>query len=746
MAGKSLAKRFRILRAWRRWERHSSLAMAMGTGVVIAILLTFQLLPDKVSLRIGQVAPRDVVAHRYVRYPNEAETERWRDLAARSVEPVYAKVADAAPQVEREVAAFFDRLQALRAERRAVPPAALLPDLRRIAPARLSENALHALAQMDERRLALARSAALQTAREVMASNAIRSDAGDLARAGGAAGSLLANSGLPDRESTAVASLVAQSLRPNRTLDERETEQKRLEERNSVQTVYHEVNRNELVIRKGERVTANHMEKFVRLGLQHPQVDLPTALSLALLAFGLVALFCFYVQQYHPRIFAERRLLVLISLICTGCLLLFRLAGGALDLRLSGEQTGYMGVMSASLAAMLVAALLNAQLGLFVGVCMALVTALLVDSQLKFAIIGLASSIVGVNGVVNIRDRAGILRTAVSVAAANVVAILITQGATAADLRSEIGPALAWGSVAGIGAVFLFVPAAALLERPFRLTTHLTLLELSDPNGPLLRRLSMEAPGTYAHSISVGNLGEGAAKLIGADSLFTRVASYYHDVGKIVRPHFFVENQVAHNQHAGMSASLSCLIVTAHVKDGVELAERYRLPPSVIDIIREHHGTCLIQYFYHQAVTSGGEDPAPALEYQFRYEGPRPRSKESGIIMLADAAEAASRTLEKPTPGRIRDLVERIVRDRLADGQLDDSELTFKDLERIIASFTRTLSSMLHARVEYPAGDTRELTRLAADAPAAKEPVAAGKPFADLPEPGPSAYPGPARA
>jgi hypothetical protein len=189
-----------------------------------------------------------------------------------------------------------------------------------------------------------------------------------------------------------------------------------------------------------------------------------------------------------------------------------------------------------------------------------------------------------------------------------------------------------------------------------------------------------------------------------------------------------------------MSPSLSRLVVTAHVKDGVGLALRYRLPSPIIDIIKEHHGTCLIRYFYHQAMTSGEPD-APALEYQYRYEGPRPRTKESGIIMLADAAEAASRTLEKPTPGRIRDLIERIVRERLADGQLDDCELTFKDLEKIIASFTRSLTGMLHARIEYPQVLTGQERKLATNGSAHQEHAGARRPAADLPVPAPASGP-----
>jgi len=204
-------------------------------------------------------------------------------------------------------------------------------------------------------------------------------------------------------------------------------------------------------------------------------------------------------------------------------------------------------------------------------------------------------------------------------------------------------------------------------------------------------------------------------------------------VGKVIRPQFFAENQSSDNRHNSINPSLSSLVVASHVKDGVELAEEHRLPPPIINIIKEHHGTCLIKYFYHRAVT-GGEDSTPALEYQFRYEGPRPQTKESGIIMIADSSEAASRTLEKPTPGRIRDLIERIVRDRLSDGQLDECELTFKDLEKIISSMTRSLTSVLHARVEYPEGDTGSLRRLAADGAAHREPVGAPKALADTPE------------
>jgi putative nucleotidyltransferase with HDIG domain len=489
-----------------------------------------------------------------------------------------------------------------------------------------------------------------------------------------------------------------------------------------------------VVLRAGERVTPTHMNRLRALGLAREKVDFVTAASLTLLAFGLVAVFCLYLYQFHPNVLRSFSSLLLVAVVVCGSLLLFRVGSTALGLTFSGDQLGYLGMLSSALGAMLIAALLCPQVAVFVGVALALLTSVMVGAELKFAILSIVSSLVGVQSVTTIRNRAGLVRAGFTISAVNVVTALVAQGATHANLPDEIGQNVLWAAGGGFLSVMLFMFVAAWLERPFRVTTHLTLLELSDPSHPLLRRLAMEAPGTYHHSIVVGNIAEAAAEAIGADGLFCRVASLYHDVGKVIRPHFFIENQSSENLHNNINPSLSSLIVTSHVKDGVELAEEYRLPPPIIAIIREHHGTCLIKYFYHRAVTSSTDEPSPGLEYQFRYEGPRPQTKESGIIMLADSVEAASRTLEKPTPGRIRDLIERILRDRLADGQFDECELTFKDLEKITTTMTRSLTSLLHARVEYPAGDTRELKRLVADGVADKQAVGAGKALADTPE------------
>ena len=216
-----------------------------------------------------------------------------------------------------------------------------------------------------------------------------------------------------------------------------------------------------------------------------------------------------------------------------------------------------------------------------------------------------------------------------------------------------------------------------------------------------MQRLLLEAPGTYHHSVLVGNLAEAAADLIGADPVTVRVGAYYHDVGKIKRPYFFVENQFgAENPHDKIAPSLSTLIVTSHIKDGADLCREYRLPPVIIDIVQQHHGTMLVSYFYKRATENEHGDCV--IEADFRYEGPRPQSKEAALIMLADACEAAVRSLAKPNVNRIEAMVRKIIRERLHDGQLDECNLTLRDLNIIGDAYIRILSSMFHTRIEYP--------------------------------------------
>jgi putative nucleotidyltransferase with HDIG domain len=270
--------------------------------------------------------------------------------------------------------------------------------------------------------------------------------------------------------------------------------------------------------------------------------------------------------------------------------------------------------------------------------------------------------------------------------------------------NEEILTEILYGSVVSVLSIFLVMGMLPVFESIFGMTTDTTLLELSDLNHPLLKRLSIEAPGTYHHSISVGNLSESAAEAIGGNALLARVGAYYHDIGKVEIPEYFVENQFSvRSKHESLTPSMSALILSSHVKKGRLLGEEADIPDEVLNFIEEHHGTMVMSYFYHKAREQGDEETSMD---KFRYPGPKPQTRETGIAMLADAVEAASRTLDDPKPARIDALIQRIINERFESGELNECPLTLRDLARIREAFASVLIAAFHHRVRYPSGGT----------------------------------------
>ena len=343
------------------------------------------------------------------------------------------------------------------------------------------------------------------------------------------------------------------------------------------------------------------------------------------------------------------------------------------------------------------------------------------NNSIDFMLIAFLSGVVGSYFSSNIRKRSRLVRAG------------LTAGATAALAGALIGAlnnysfGLIWQQalialLIGLLTSVIAIGIVPVLEHIFKVTTEITLLELTDFNHPLLRQMQMEAPGTYHHSLMVANLAENAAAAIGASPLLCRVCSFFHDIGKLVKPEYFVENQRdGINPHNQKNPSMSALVIKAHVKEGVELAKKHKLPRVITDVIRQHHGTSLIQYFYYQAQQqektnsksattekhSRNQEVSKVDESTYRYDGPKPAFKESAIIFFADGLEAASRSLKKVTQPAIEELIDKIFKDRIEDGQLEECPLTFKELDKIKRSFVYTLLNMLHSRVEYPKDDTR---------------------------------------
>ncbi|MBI5359045.1 MAG: HDIG domain-containing protein [Planctomycetes bacterium] len=326
--------------------------------------------------------------------------------------------------------------------------------------------------------------------------------------------------------------------------------------------------------------------------------------------------------------------------------------------------------------------------------------------------------ILAVNGSVKIRNRLKLLNVGIVSGIMTFISIyalhLIFNGWEALDLRTHDGRAIfstaGWAFANGTITGFVATGLLPLLEGIFEISTDLRLLEVSDLNQPLLKKLSMEAPGTYHHSLTVANLAESAAEEIGANALLARTGAYYHDIGKLNRPEYFAENEFQKvGKHGRLSPSMSALIIKAHVKDGIELAEYFRLPKVIIKFIPEHHGTNMLEYFHKEAMTAAKDDAENQVsEDTFRYSGPKPSSKETAIVHLADSVEAGARALAEPNPANIAVLVKEIIMKKLSDGQLDECNLTLKDLAIVQSAFIRVLTGVYHSRVKSPPSTIEE--------------------------------------
>ncbi len=367
---------------------------------------------------------------------------------------------------------------------------------------------------------------------------------------------------------------------------------------------------------------------------------------------------------------------------------------------------------------------------LIAGVAVATILAVLLDWKvaifgliahniLIFPILGdnilpLLSSVIG--GLVavavsnHMSQRSDMIRIALSASVTKALFLLSWFMLNGSILRSFIND-IAIAFLAGIIFVVIAIGSLPFFENTFGIISSVKLLELSNPNRVLLRRLQKEAPGTYNHSMQVANLAEIAADAVGANSLLARVGSYYHDVGKLKRPQFFVENQITdENLHEKYSPSLSALIISSHVKDGVEIAKENKLPDQIVDLIKQHHGEGVVSYFYHKALEEEPSD-SEIKKIDFQYEGPKPQTKEAGIIMLADAIEAAVRSMQRRSPAKVEELVHRLVKSKLNDGELDECDLTLKEIDILINAFVKALSGVYHNRIAYPEKSIADLER-----------------------------------
>ena len=503
-----------------------------------------------------------------------------------------------------------------------------------------------------------------------------------------------------------VCDLTQLLLVPNVSPNWAETHERQQARLKALKPVYFKVKRGEMLVREGERITPLHLVKLEAQSKIYPRsrgvlIFLGLFLCLTVLLAVSYQLARIALRRFSNRF---RDLIFVAALLLAGTLmnkgLLVLGDSVSRNLPLVGHNLVY--VLPQGLAAILAAMFLGLETGVGVACLVATFTALAVDNPFPLFIYFVIGGLMGVWGVKSCRRRNALIQTGLCIGLANMALVvtfkLLEFPFTGNDLLIGETFALGGGVLTGILALGL----TPVMESLFNYSSNIRLLELLNLDQPVLKELMLIAPGTYHHSMVVGQMVEAAAETIGANPMLAKAAAFYHDVGKIKKPVYFVENQMGgDNKHEKLAPSMSSLILISHVKDGVDLARKHRLGENIADIIRQHHGTNLINYFFHKAKTQAAKPNQVKME-DYRYPGPRLQTKEAGLVLLADQVEAASRTLTDPTPARIQGMVQKIINNVFADGQLDECELTLKDLHHIARSFNKILSGIFHQRIQYP--------------------------------------------
>ncbi|NNL77313.1 MAG: HDIG domain-containing protein, partial [Desulfobacterales bacterium] len=504
-----------------------------------------------------------------------------------------------------------------------------------------------------------------------------------------------------------VVDFVQRLIQPNITLNRNETQERKNKAATEIKSVLHKIKAGEMLLREGELVTQVQLLKLKTLETQTKKEQvLLTGVGAAMLMLALL-LTTYILHLNQPGRFSgthNKSLLFMASVFLT----FFFLAeiSDKLSQVLTQNSTipfqmssVWFGIPLAA-GAMIICVFMGLPIAIPIATVMAVSFAMIFDNSLTIFLYFLINGTMAAYWIQNCRERKVFIKAGAKLGLLNVLLV------TSIDfyLAEFSGSTLLWdwtfAFMGGIGAGIVTSGIVPLVEIAFGYTTDISLLELANLDRPILRRLMIEAPGTYHHSVIVGTLVEAAASEINANHLLAKVCGYYHDIGKIKKPLYFIENQQdGKNKHDKLAPSMSGLILIAHVKEGVEIARENKLGQDIINSIRQHHGTSTIQYFYEKAKQLKGEDTVKVDD--FRYPGPKPQTREAGLVMLADAIEAASRTLDNPTPSRLQGLVQNLINKIFSDGQLDECELTLKDLHKIARSFNKILYGIHHHRIEY---------------------------------------------
>ncbi|GAA0747318.1 HDIG domain-containing metalloprotein [Clostridium oceanicum] len=663
------------------------------TFICTYVILITGLVTKKYDLKEGDIPKTNIKAPMEIK--DESSTKARLNQALEAVTPEYTKKAEVKTEVLNNIKSFFLQVESVSSKYSDKNQAT--SELAKISKINLSKDQYESILSLDKEGVKKLQEFLINLMSDLYENYNIIDETDTkgvvgktIKKAQDSIYIKVRSSDLSSNLSRLAETIGIHEIKPNYFYDKEKTEEAKKEVIKNTPPVM--IKKGQIIAKEGEPIGKVELEILKELGLLNTSSNFQwyTFISLAALVLLVQFIQWMYLYKYHSSCFENSNNLILISLVNCVFLLLAR------SLTIISPF-----LIPLACVPMMLTLLLNHRISLVVSLLNCILIAVAVNFNVEILLISIVSGVLGATFLRKMQQRNDIIYISLYIAVINVI-LSFSAGFILSNSVIDVGKKALFSFIGSIISAVLTIGFLPLLESTFDIVTTMKLLELSNPNHPLLKTLLIKAPGTYHHSVLVGNLAEVAAEIVGGDPILARVAAYYHDIGKTKRPYFFKENQVGReNPHDKISANLSALIIISHVKDGLEISREHKIPKIIQDIIQQHHGNSLVKYFYITA-KNNCERPDQIDENHFRYDGPVPETKEAAIIMLADGVEAAVRSINDPTNEKIKAMVEKIIKDRLDEGQLDNCELTLKNIKNIKESFLKVLTGIYHQRIEYP--------------------------------------------
>lgn len=670
-----------------KYEKYKTFALYIGEFLVILLLLLSVVAPKKYNLAVGEIATVDIKAP--IDTVDVAATKEKEAEIIAKVGKQHTEKSEVKTQAIDNVSKLFEKIKLEKSTTKEEKEK--LQGIKTITGFNLTDEGYLTLMNLNEETLDGVRKTILDILELVYKDNIQEENYEDIQMAKGKVDSSLEEYEYERNLDDIIKEIAYSQIKPNLFYDKEKTEEKIAEAKKAVEKEI--IKKNQIIVKEGEPVTQRQIDILKELGLLNDgntKGSITNLLAISVIILLVLIMQKEYIRKELPEVFKNKKNLLLISVINI-ITLLTSIGSNILSPYLVPILCGTM----------IMTVLIDSKISLVVNLTNIIFISLVVDFDPIVILISIVSVILGSISLKKVQQRNDIIYATAYITII-VSALTFTTNILSSNNTKEIFIRTAYTAAGALISGILTLGLLPFFESIFDVVTNIKLLELSNPNQPLMKKLLMEAPGTYHHSVMVANLAESATEAIGGNPVIARVGAYYHDIGKLKRPYFFGENQMGReNPHDRITPNLSTMIILSHVKDGIEMAKEYKIPKILQDMIVQHHGTTLVKYFYYKMKNSA-ENPEEVKEEDFRYPGPIPDSKEAGVLMLADGVEASVRSITEPTKEKIENMVNNIINDKLNSNQLVNCDLTLKDIDTIKKCFLKSLDGIYHQRIEYP--------------------------------------------